>query len=76
VYVNIPERFSTSCEPPTLFVLVSAKKTNPEHTTLTFVAQADLKGWIPGWAMSSASGPESVVVSILDFLSRSVSLCP
>ena len=45
--------------------LLQPNRANPDHTDLVFVAQADLKGWIPGWAVSNASGVQRDMVLLV-----------
>jgi len=42
--------------------LLNANEVNERHTDLVFVAQADLKGWIPGWALANAAGVQAYMV--------------
>jgi len=42
--------------------ILNVNKENAAHTNLVFVAQANLKGWIPGWAISGASDTQGYMV--------------
>jgi len=42
--------------------LLNANEVNERHTDLVFFAQADLKGWIPGWALANAAGVQAYMV--------------
>jgi hypothetical protein len=50
VYVQVDMKHTAS--------MLDEHFSNSQHTSLVFVAQANLKGWIPGWAIANAAGTQ------------------
>jgi len=59
---NVPPRPGFTRVDMNIGHLLQVCEANPEHTNLVFVAQADLKGWIPGWAIRNAAAVQGYMV--------------